>query len=195
MSNIQLTFPPAEAEYLTDVYSQSNIILEYGSGGSTLLAVQQGHSLVMSVESDKAWAENLQTLIARDNDNSQVESLIHWVDLGPTREWGWPVGDSKWRNWHNYPLSVWSHPRFRQPDLVLIDGRFRIGCFLATLFLTKAPVTILWDDYTDRPHYHCIEKYARPIKTVGRMARFELTPQQFDPASLAEIISLIHAPE
>src|SRR5690606_17270089 len=84
-----LTMPPSEASALAHHYAQHDVILEYGSGGSTLLAAGQDHSLVMSVESDKAWAEKMQAELDRDYPGANVR--MHWVDIGPTGEWGRPL--------------------------------------------------------------------------------------------------------
>ncbi|WP_086641262.1 glycosyltransferase family 2 protein [Acetobacter tropicalis] len=188
-----LTFPKKEAEYLTDIYKNHDVILEYGSGGSTLLAAQQKHSIVMSVESDKEWVENLEKVIAQNYPKANV--LLQYVDIGDTGEWGFPMDESQWRNWHNYPLSIWSHSRFKMPDLVLIDGRFRVGCFMATLLSCKKPVTVLWDDYKDRSSYHVVEEYVKPVAMIGRMARFELVPQTLPTDRLAQIVAFMNTSE
>jgi hypothetical protein len=50
-----LTFGAEESECLCRHYEAAGTILEYGSGGSTVLAAELGRT-VFSVESDKAWA-------------------------------------------------------------------------------------------------------------------------------------------
>jgi hypothetical protein len=50
-----LTLPADEARLLQDHYARAGVVLEYGSGGSTLLAARLGKQ-VFSVESDAAWA-------------------------------------------------------------------------------------------------------------------------------------------
>jgi hypothetical protein len=62
----------------------------------------------------------------------------------------------------------------QQPDLILIDGRFHIACFLASILLAKPGTIILFDDYFDRPNYHVVEKYIKPSAKAGRMAEFIL---------------------
>ncbi|MCI1410099.1 MAG: hypothetical protein LKG97_00055 [Acetobacter peroxydans] len=188
----ELTFPEEEKKYLIEAYKQHDIILEYGSGGSTMVAASQKHSLVMTIESDRAWTENIHKLLIENYPQAHV--LLQWVDIGPTGDWGWPIDESAWRNWYLYPMGIWNNANFRQPDLVLIDGRFRIGCFIATMLFTKAPITVLWDDYTDRPYYHCIEQYFKPVKTIGRMGVFEITPLHFQPSDIAKFISLVNIP-
>ena len=47
--------PVVEAELLRQHYEDADAILEYGSGGSTLMAAEMEGKHVTSVESDKAW--------------------------------------------------------------------------------------------------------------------------------------------
>ena len=56
----KLTLPRAEADWLRQHYAEARVILEYGSGGSTVLAGEQLGAHVFSVESDLGWAADLQ---------------------------------------------------------------------------------------------------------------------------------------
>jgi hypothetical protein len=43
-----------------------------------------------------------------------------------------------------------------------------------------APGThLLFDDYTDRPEYHLVEEFIKPVQTCGRQALFTI-PEQLD---------------
>ena len=61
------------------------------------------------------------------------------------------------------------------PDLVLIDGRFRVFCFLTTVKLAPVGTKILFDDYINRPLYHVVEEFCEKIETCGRQALFEVS--------------------
>lgn len=185
-----LTFPAAEADFLTKAYAQAKVILEYGSGGSTKLAASQPGKLVFSVESDLNWARRLQQEI--DADAPPSPAILYPVDIGPTGEWGRPLTPEHWHRFHHYPLSIWEEPFFRHPDLVLIDGRFRTACFLITCLKITKPVTLLFDDYVNRPLYHQVEEIAAPVKTVGRMAQFDLTPGLIGLDRIGLILDLIN---
>jgi hypothetical protein len=184
-----LTFPPREREYVETYYRGARSILEYGSGGSTVLAAKIGRP-VISVESDKAWAERLSAHLAPISATAQV----HHVDIGPTEKWGMPSRPRFHGRFHRYALSVWDRPDLADPDLVLVDGRFRVACLAAVMLRTKRPTTVLVDDYIDRPHYAGMEKLARREETVGRMARFTVTPGTIAPAMLTEVIGLFSDP-
>lgn len=172
-----LSFPPEVADLVRDRYAAAAVILEYGSGGSTLLAASLPDKLIFSVESDRTWALALQTRI--DLADLPSPAIIHHADIGPTGRWGRPLDDSHWHLYHRYPLQIWSVPFFRHPDLILIDGRFRAACLVAACLRITRPVTVLFDDYADRPAYHVVERMVQPQQTVGRMAEFRLLPQSW----------------
>lgn len=183
----RLTLPPAEAQALQQVYARADVILEYGSGGSTVLAAGLPGKRVFSVESDAAWAQGLRDWFGAQP--PQADSVvIHHADIGPTGKWGMPVDESGWKRYHEYPLSVWDLPGFLHPDCVLVDGRFRVACFLTVLFKIARPVTLLWDDYANRPGYHEVERLVRPTRMHGRMAAFDLTPMSIPSAELTWVI-------
>ena len=55
----RLTLPPEAAVALADAYADAGVILEYGSGGSTVLAAGMAGRTVFSVESDAAWLREM----------------------------------------------------------------------------------------------------------------------------------------
>jgi hypothetical protein len=120
--------------------------------------------------------------------------VLHHGDIGPTTDWGRPASESQWRKFLNYPLSVWDRSDLIHPDVVLIDGRFRVGCFLATLMRITRPVTILFDDYARRKPYHIVEEFCAPQARVGRMARFEVSPRQPAPTEFGRWAALMQRP-
>lgn len=185
--------PAAEAAFLRAGYNAASVILEYGSGGSTAMAADMAGKTIWSVESDKRWMLGLQEWFSR---NKPAASLhLRYANIGPTAKWGFPKDDSKWTRYHRYPLDVWSDDGFQAPDTVLIDGRFRVACFLAVLFMTPGPVTVYFDDYLDRPQYHVVERFGAPAEIVGRMARFAVTPQTIRSGDLAWIMDKFTRPQ
>jgi hypothetical protein len=172
-----LTLPAQEAEVLRAAYEGAGVILEYGSGGSTVLAAGLPGKTVFAVESDAAWAQGLRDWFAAHPPQAD-RVVVHHADVGETGKWGMPVNTLAWARYHQYPFSVWALEGFAHPDVVLVDGRFRAACMLATLVMLDRPVTLLWDDYTDRPAYHEVERMVRPVAIHGRMAQFDLVPTQ-----------------
>ncbi|SDH58505.1 hypothetical protein [Alloyangia pacifica] len=190
----ELTLPEAEAALLRAEYQRAEVILEYGSGGSTVLAGEMPGKTVFSVESDRDWAQMMRRWFTETPPAEGAEVDIIWSDIGPTKEWGHPVDEIEWRSFPEYPLKVWELPEFRQPDVVLVDGRFREGCALAAAFRAEKPLVLLFDDYAPRKHYHKVEHWLGRPQMTGRMARFEIVPQAFPVKDLLRIMKLTVRP-
>ena len=164
--------PEPAAERLREMLKTSNCYLEYGSGATTVMAGSMGVCHVISTESDPNWLAAVGHKLRLLGSPTQVE-LIH-VDIGPTGNWGFPTSEANWRGYPKYPVAGWKHCLFYglTPDIVLIDGRFRVGCFLASLVFGAAGARILFDDYFDRPYYHTVEQFLRPAARHDRAAEF-----------------------
>jgi hypothetical protein len=164
--------PDPAVRRLSALLEQANCYLEYGTGGSTMLARRIRVPHVIGVDSDKSWLEALRYK-ARALGGDEFLELIH-IDIGPTGNWGYPTSESGWRNYVNYPLAPWmpTGRRHAQPDVILIDGRFRVACFLASILHGRPGVRILFDDYLDRPHYGVVERFVRPQQQHDRVAEF-----------------------
>lgn len=169
----ELTMPKPAAKAVRIAYASARHVLEYGSGGSTVLAAERG-TPIHSVECDPEWAAKMRRWF--DANPPKAALHLHEVDIGPVGEWARPLDDSRRDHWPDYPNSVWDRADFIQPEAVLIDGRFRVACLLTTAFRSKAPVTVLFDDYAGRPAYHIVERMFRPVAMHGRMAQFQIDP-------------------
>lgn len=189
MARPDLTLPEAEAQVLRKAYAAAQVILEYGTGGSTLLAAEMQGKTIFAVENDRRWLKMMRDWIAGNPGVSPVH--LHRADTGATRRWGHPRNETVWRQYADYPLGVWDRDDFLHPDVVLIDGRFRVGCFLATIFRITRPVTVLFDDYLPRLTYRVVEEWFPPAEITGRLARFEVSPVVIDPRSLRRVIGLM----
>lgn len=176
--------PKDETVYLTQIYKKARVILEYGSGGSTRLAAATPGKFIMSVESDLAWVRQLR----RDLVGEASPVILQHVDIGPVGPWGRPLSDDMWRGYHRYPNSVWDQSWFRQPDVVLIDGRFRTACLATVMMRTLSPVRVLFDDYGVRERYRLVEKIIKPSKIIGRMAEFMVLPDAISHADFGFLI-------
>jgi hypothetical protein len=192
--NFTMTFTQKCNEFVQKKYGKATTIVEYGSGGSTLLAAKLGKKII-TVESSNAWLIELLGSAAHQELSGNIIPL--WVDIGPTGNWGVPETETKWKNWQNYPLAPWKYCQENKikPDLVLIDGRFRIACFLATCASVQRETIILFDDYEGRSHYHVVEKICdeRVCKKIdvidNRMAVFKVQPNML---SSSDLINNIH---
>ena len=187
-----LTMPPEESAALIAAYRAATVILEYGMGGSTLVASDLPGRHVFSVESSADWVARMAAWFDANPPRARV--FLHHADIGKTREWGFPADNRQVTRWAGYPISVWDRPDFRHPDLVLIDGRFRTACLYTTLLRITRPVLVLWDDYADRKPYHIVEEVVGKPQMIGRMARFEVAPMAFSPARMAATIDAFLRP-
>ena len=188
----QLTFPEEVGAWVRDQYDAANVILEYGSGGSTVMASEMTGKRIFSVESDKRWCGMMQDYF--DHAGMQSPVTMHYGDIGRVGKWGRPQSDKSWRAYHRYPNSVWDLDTFEAPDLVLVDGRFRAACFVTTMLRTEKPLTLLFDDYVGRQQYMRVERWFKPAEIRGRMARFDITPMDLPRRDLTEILTLYTKP-
>ncbi len=192
MSRPALTMPDAEAAGLRAAYAGAGVILEYGTGGSTLMAAEMPDKVIFAVESDRYWLSMMRAWMVAHPGASTVN--LHRADVGPTRRWGHPRNELRWRQYADYSLGVWDRMDFVHPDVVLIDGRFRVACFLATILRIVRPVTVMFDDYLPRLKYRAVEEWFEPVQLIGRMARFQVAPVVLDPKRLRHVIDLMQEP-
>ena len=193
ISRPELTLPDAEAKAVRASYAAADTILEYGAGGSTVMAAEMAGKRVFSIESDKAWVGKMKAWFKAHPPVADVH-VIH-AEIGPTVDWGHPQDDRSWKRFARYPLSIWEGARLGQPDVVLVDGRFRIGCALATAFHTQKPLELLFDDYKNREHYHAVEKFiGAPTEMIGRLARFNVKPTPVPVDRLLRVIKAMTTP-
>lgn len=186
--SFQLTLDSPTKSFLETAYKDlGGVILEYGSGGSTLLALQQNcHNIVYCCETDSAWLARLMLHISEQNLNNRVYP-IH-LDVGVTGLWGTPnindcpIDFARMQKFVNCVQLPWHmlNKHQKSPDFILIDGRWRAACFLSALLFCEKPVVILWDDYLERPEYHIFDDLLKPVEMIGRAAMFRVDPSSYD---------------
>lgn len=187
-----MTFTSPCRSYVQEVYAGSSLIVEYGTGGSTCYAAQMGKT-VLAVESSLHWLMELTASCAERNYPGRVVPL--WADIGGTKEWGYPVDESGVKRWHRYSTIPWLYceEHGESPDTVLIDGRFRVACFIATCLAIKRPTRVLFDDFVGRPHYHDVLKIVPEVDYVGdRLAVFNVQPGCVTPDWLLNNLGRFH---
>ncbi len=123
---------------------------EYGVGLSTEWVFNHSKAEILSIETDEEWIKRVKK---KSKFDSRV-SITH-VDLGPVEIWGRPITYSKRHYFFDYVNAIWQTENFI-PDLILIDGRFRVACFLTALIKAMPKTKIIIDDYTNRSFYNII---------------------------------------
>jgi hypothetical protein len=143
---------------------------EYGCGASTAWVFNNCACHILGVDSSEIWLQNVR---ASCGDSPRL--ALHHADVGTVGDWGWPVNYDKHENFGDYTDWIWNQAL--TPDVVLVDGRFRVCCFLSALLRAKPGARIMFDDYTNRAHYHIVERFLKPLKTCGRQALFVVPDQ------------------
>lgn len=185
-SGVELYLEPEAAVALVQAYKEASVILEYGSGGSTQVASKLENKFVMSVESDRTWATNLQHKINTSSPKSDV--IVHYENIGQTGLWGRPINLLNWRKFHKYPLGIWDQSFFIHPDIVLIDGRLRNACLATVILKCEKDTVVFFDDFYARDLYQNMEKFIKPTASYGTMARFDIAPDMFSKRDLNFLI-------
>jgi len=143
---------------------------EYGVGKTTNWVLRNTNCKIVCVDSSSHWINLVKGKIC-DSDIKRVK--FKWYDLGEIGEWGNPLSYHKHQNITKYIDSIWTENI--KPDLVLIDGRFRIACFLKCLLGSEKNTKIIFDDYINRKIYHVVEQIIKPSEIYKRQALFVKT--------------------
>ena len=143
---------------------------EYGCGKSTEFMYLHSNCKILAVDTSKFWVEKIKSISLLDKD----ERLnLKWIDVGDIGDWGYPKSFKMRENFKAYANWFWRKNEI--PDLVLIDGRFRVFCFLTSLKHGTIGTKIIFDDYINRPQYHLVEEFTTILDKCGRQALFEVT--------------------
>ncbi len=165
---------------------ETQIYGEYGCGQSTVWVSKNTNNLILSVDTSNFWAKKVKAFVS-DNDRLKIE----FINCGETFSYGYPTTYKKREKFKNYCNSIWDHAEL-YPEIVLIDGRFRISCFLTCLIRGQVGTKLIFDDYVNSPNYHVVEEYIKPLKFCGRQALFiisDMDKQSFDKNKLLQEIS------
>lgn len=176
--NEALEFPLPDAPFMSHAerklfkkyLKKAKHYFEFGSGGSTVWAVEEGLR-VEGVESDAKWVRALKDKLG---DKCQVES----VDIGPTKEWGLPVSGEFQHHFSKYSQAIHYH---KQPfDLILVDGRFRVACTIASIIHitehmhNQEMARIFIHDFWNRPPYHVVLEFLEVVEQVDTAGVFKV---------------------
>ncbi|MEI6407297.1 MAG: hypothetical protein WCO85_07205 [Actinomycetes bacterium] len=158
-----------------DLLVQStDCVVEYGSGESTVLLAEKGCT-VISVET--SW--NYFLKITERLEGPIVQGRVHciYADVGTVDQWGSPVDTSPRAAFLRYPLQPWVQIERREltPQLVVLDGRFRLACFVTSFMKAPLGALILINNFYSRTDYHLINHFAQESERVGDLAVFEVT--------------------
>ena len=112
--------------------------------------------------------------------------LVH-VDIGPTKEWGYPDGEARRDDWRSYHERIWADPEASRADFYLVDGRFRVACFAQVLLHAAPDALIAIHDFANRPDYHVVHDVAREVARTENLSVF-LRRRDYDPRRALAIL-------
>lgn len=163
---------PETTAWFLDRLAGAKRYLEYGTGGSTYQAALRGVDFI-AVDTDRYFLASVRAKIRGAGLDRPGQVLRH-ADIGRTGTWGRPRGKVTEARRELFRRASDPPPECFDgllPDLVLVDGRFRVACALKAFNMLheQSGWTLVVDDYTDRPQYREIENYAE-VQLVGRMA-------------------------
>ncbi|HWS77418.1 MAG TPA: hypothetical protein VN205_03470, partial [Thermomonas sp.] len=174
---LQPAMTDAEAGVLRECFSKAASLVEFGSGGSTLLAVRSPSlRRIWSVESDPAWVARLRAEPEIAGAEHAGRLHLHAVDIGPVGGYGYPRDASKQHAWPRYVESVWGDPAAIETDLVLIDGRFRVACALEALSRCRPHAVVLFHDFWNRTPYHPVLAFTDWLGSCDSLAILRRKP-------------------
>ncbi len=183
-----------EREFLGAEMAKAHRYLEYGAGGSTQMAVAcENLTNIYSVESDPKFVTDT---LAKDPAimAAQNAGRLHFkfIDIGPTRMWGYPKNRSKIHLWPNYALTGFGQGM--SWDLILVDGRFRVACVILAALEASARCRVLVHDFTDRSEYKAMLRFMRIARQVDALVLLEKRPDFKPKAAQRALRKYLYAP-
>lgn len=150
-------------------YATNKSVLEFGSGGSSLLISGVCKNLV-SIESDRQWAYLVQSSVDKN-------TICLWKNIGPTKAYGLPIKTlsrfyrNRFKNYYEIPFK--SHPELKNVEVVFIDGRFRVACAINAHENIINDFVVIFDDFYSRPEYNVVTSFlGQPFERVNDCAIF-----------------------
>lgn len=157
---------------------KKKIILEYGSGGSTIQFIKSKKK-VYSVESNPDFYKymNSITLVKKATEKSL---FLKFINLGDTDSWGRPLSLERKENWPDYYSEVWKDIVLNENkvDVVFIDGRFRVCCCVYSIIKIlennwKETIFMI-HDFWNRKEYFVLLKFLDEIESKSRLGVFAI---------------------
>ena len=166
---------------------------EFGLGGSTLEAVRRDIPVLVSVESDADW---LQAAAGQPELAAAVAAgrlTLHHGDIGPVIAWGRPRDRRALARWPGYVATFWEawSQRGALPQLVFVDGRFRVAAALSALLQAGGdPPAVLVHDMEEARlrHYGVMLDFLEPVEQVETLWLLRTRPGLDRAALLAAVL-------
>ena len=157
-----------ETDILAKFLNNCDRYMEFGTGGSTLFAANIVKSSVTTVDSSPGWIDS----IAEQAKKCQISPTFIYANIGPVKNLGYPVDLTSKNQWTKYSTAPWNLASVNETDLYLIDGRFRVACFVQCITHCRLDSVIAIHDFAARPQYHIVREISREIASVDNLSFF-----------------------
>ena len=164
-----------ERELFDKFIEDAKCYLEFGAGGSTIRVLQRSKAKIHSVESSLEWIKEMSRYVTiKYWRNKRV--FFHPVAIGKTGMWGFPASDAAKESFPKYSSAIFDELYPVQPDVVLIDGRFRVACALQTILRlhSNEKTILLVHDFWNREEYHMILDFLTEIESADTLGVFRI---------------------
>lgn len=151
-----------ETELFEKYTDKGENVVEFGAGGSTIMFLRKKKKII-SIENNKPYLDFISNIQYIKVGAANKQLGFKYIDTGEIKKWGRLKNDLKKDNWPNYYQTVWDDCRLTQPDIVLIDGRFRVMCALNAIPYITRNTIVLFHDFTAPKKYNSILQFYNVI--------------------------------
>ena len=180
-----------EIKCIESYLTPDTIMLEWGSGGSTLYFPKMVKKLI-SIESDKKWYDDVCAELKKKKyrnvryflEEPQLTNVTINIDdihklsetlFNKIRE-DFGIRSTSYRNYINKIDNL----SYKTYDAILIDGRVRLECGIKALNYMGDDSVLFIHDYYKRPTLPYLEQYYDVIQHVGKYEHYKNMIYQFE---------------
>ena len=158
--------------------ARASSVVEFGVGGSTVLAAEIPVGTLHAIDSDPAWIDAVTKHPAVQRLIDDGRAFFFHANIGAVGAWGKPTDRDR-------PISCAEYARLpcSDPDLIFIDGRFRVACAMQALLSTGGDTVIAIHDFWPKRsqqwparRYLAIWPFVRTIERAGTLGIFRRAP-------------------
>jgi hypothetical protein len=125
---------------------------------------------VISVDSDPKFIETMKNDSFLKTKIDEHKWFPYVYDIGETLRWGIPKRKTPNDSWINYYSKIFNEINTDEIDYILIDGRFRVACFLSSLLVIRHDIPIFFHDFFSRKHYNEVLQFSEIIDQASDLA-------------------------
>lgn len=156
----------AEIDMIIGHLNNNHIMLEYGSGGSTLTFSKYVHKYY-SIEHNEEWYNKVRVHCKENTKIFHIPKNRHTNgNINIANSWNKLENSSKYLDFTDY--IKFPSRLSKNFDRILIDGRARPECAKFIFDYIKDDAIIFIHDYWMRKHYHVVEEKYKVIECIKK---------------------------